>query len=70
MSLPELPAIHPTDQYRVFRHRGTEESNEHLSLLGDPILTAVITDWIISNRPTWSAGEVSIVRTALIKDTQ
>ncbi|KDN50464.1 hypothetical protein RSAG8_00962, partial [Rhizoctonia solani AG-8 WAC10335] len=64
---PELPTIHPADRYRVFRHRGTEESNEQLSLLGDPILTAVITDWIISNRPTWSPGEVSVVRTALIK---
>ncbi|ELU40366.1 RNase3 domain-containing protein [Rhizoctonia solani AG-1 IA] len=77
MSLPELPTINPTDQYRVFRHRGADESNEQLSLLGDPILTAVITDWIITNRPTWSPGEVSVrmrlqcmlqvVRTALIK---
>lgn len=67
MSLPELPAIRPSDRSRVFRHRGADGSNEQLSLLGDPLLTAVITDWIIANRPTWSCGEVSVVRAALIK---
>ena len=67
MSLPELPAIRPGDRSRVFRHRGADGSNEQLSLLGDPLLTAAITDWIISQRPSWSPGEVSIVRAALIK---
>ncbi|KAF8606644.1 ribonuclease III [Ceratobasidium sp. AG-I] len=67
MSLPQLPPINPTDRQRVFRHRGAESSNEQLSLLGDPILTAVITEWIIRNRPEWSPGEVSVVRAALIR---
>ncbi|KAG9120887.1 hypothetical protein FRC07_003394 [Ceratobasidium sp. 392] len=67
MSLPQLPDISPTDRQRVFRHRGADPSNEQLSLLGDPILTAVITDWIIQNRPAWSPGEVSVVRAALVR---
>ncbi|KAG8743153.1 hypothetical protein FRC12_015123 [Ceratobasidium sp. 428] len=67
MSLPQLPEISPTDRQRVFRHRGTDSSNEQLSLLGDPILTAVITDWIIQKRPTWTPGEVSVVRAALVR---
>ncbi|QRV75058.1 ribonuclease III [Ceratobasidium sp. AG-Ba] len=67
MSLPPLPEISPSDQQRVFRHRGADVSNEQLSLLGDPILTTVITDWIIQNRPAWSPGEVSIVRAALVR---
>ena len=55
---------------RALTHRSSQgESNERLEFLGDAVLDTVISDVVFRSQPSSSEGDLSRLRSSLVKDT-
>src|SRR5690554_4331958 len=61
-----LPLLKQALTHRSYSHLTREPSNERLEFLGDSVLSLVITDYLFSQCPQKSEGELSKIRACLV----